>query len=584
VPYYLAPYIGTGADDNRFRPRQSDAQTGWSAIDLRPDPSVASGPSNVCLLWLPNAVVDGALKKVAESPDERVSQADCDQINAFLGTSVVPGPFSQIVGEIMLNPPPAKWKPLQPTRGRNIVFLNGKIYDQPTIGGGSTWGYDNFKRPDAVTWGAHWVPYNSGGPNFVGAIANQRARGSASGSQGECSFTDLIPSSADCFAQVRVKTWNAGAGADSTMTAMVRGSAGPTRDFYAQQAIRDLGSWDGSDLVKRVAGAFTILAENLVQAYAAGDWIQIEVEGSSVQGLRSNSDGVFRQVVTGPTTDTSHTLAGRAGMRVGNLLTPADTEADAFLCGNGRCPKIFLFTTPSTPGGPEENLRVDDFNRTEAPLADISPVTGLARWSRPSTQPVFPDDDTNPSVDFGLDGANVFKHCQFGIGKGTYRLDYLYGPEAQVGYEIVEVPGPQDGQFAAILRISNPGTNSISGYFVEMPRIRDHAPTNDEWRLWRIDPGAPYTRTQLGSSVFAPNVSIGDWLCAQAYKTKIRAWHRSGLFGPWVLVAEATDSTYSGPGYAGLYLNGQGTGAPPEDQQARIDNCFIGTRRFILSH
>ena len=587
MPYYLAPYVGSGTDSDPFRPRRSGdvEQVGWSAIDLRPDSSVASGPSNVCLLWLPSgAFVDGALKKVADTPDQIVPQADCDQINAFLGTTVTSGPFSDVVAQIMLNPPPNKWNKLQPTRGRNVIFLNGKIHDSPAVIGGGSEGYDNFQRPDADDLSMLWDPFLVGGNPATGRLRSKHVQTNASFLQAETRFQGFTPG-ADCYAQTRIASWAGTAGSDSTVGAGVRATTNTLRDYYGFVAQRDPTSGlDGWQLFKRVANAFTDLGSQSSPAnpFIAGDWVQIEAAGSSIQGLRTRGglgDGNhFRLVLQGPVTDTSFTLAGRGVIRVGNLNSMTDTEADAFSCGDGVCPHRFLLTAGSGTK-PLSTTIVDDFNRTESPLADPDPISGAARWSLPSTQPVFPDDDVNPSVDFALDGTNILKHIQFGIGKGAYRLDYQYGQFAELGYEIVDVPTFASGQFSAILRMSNPGTNSISGYFFDMPRVRDHGSTNDEWRIWRIDPGSPYTRTQLGSSVFGPNIAIGDFICAQAYKNTLRIWHRPITTLRWGPILTVTDSTYSGLGYAGFYLNG--TGQEPASQ-ARIDNLFINYRGALI--
>lgn len=585
MPYYFAPYVGNGSDQNPFRPRSSDGQR-FSAIDLRDDFGTGTGNFNACLLWLPVAVVDPQLRKLAETADEVLSQAMIDQINTFCGTTLVPDTFANIVGDLLMNPPPLKWKKLQPTRGRNVVWLNGKIFDSPAAIGGGAEGFDNFKRPNSTQdLSASWIPYSAGASVLLGDIVGQAVRGSVvTGFQAETRFEGFVPGSTDHFAMTRIKTNLGGAGADSTIVAMCRGATTSAREFYAMAAVKDASTpSDGWSLYKRVAGAFTQLDQNLNDPFVSLDWVAIAVNGSSVQGRRIRN--VTRDILT-TVTDTSLTTNLRCGLRVGNLVNLANSEADCFVCGDGEIPKKY-FIVPGGGATPDESMIVDNFDRVDDPLTDPDPITGASRWSLASTQPIFPDDDTNASFEIRADGANC-RHPQFGLPKGCYRLDYQYGEDVQVGYEIIALTPPSSGEYGFVLRVNNPGTNSITGYKFDV-RIRDHSSQDDAWRIWRIDAGAPYTLTQLGTNVNSPNLAIGDLICAQAKKSKLQLW-RKPVGGVWTMIVERTDATYSGLGYAGFHLNGTGqeggndpnTGLPVD--QARINNCFIGWRKFILSN
>ena len=78
MAFYLAPYIGAGTRDDPFRPRGSD-QPGWSAIDLRPDPSrLDGGGLSACLLFLPQPSLDSRLDLVA-SIRRTLSARLCDR-------------------------------------------------------------------------------------------------------------------------------------------------------------------------------------------------------------------------------------------------------------------------------------------------------------------------------------------------------------------------------------------------------------------------------------------------------------------------------------------------------------------------
>ena len=86
MPFYLAPYIGSGTQQDRCRPLGSE-QPGWSAIDLRPDGGATplGGGMNLCLLYLPLADPDSRLSQIADTASETLLPATISRMANLLG-------------------------------------------------------------------------------------------------------------------------------------------------------------------------------------------------------------------------------------------------------------------------------------------------------------------------------------------------------------------------------------------------------------------------------------------------------------------------------------------------------------------
>ena len=340
MPYYLAPYIGAGTEEDPFRPLGSD-QPGWAAIDLRPDASTLSG-LNMCLLFLPNADPDAQLRQLSDAVEEVVTTGTRDAINTRLGSTITTGKLSDVIADLLINPPANRWKALQASRGKFEIWLGGRIYEAPVIRGGVE-GSDNFNRPNSDDTSVSWVGYLVGGNPAIGRIVNGRVRAGSITLQMEAAFERIQPGSADCFAQCDVVTWNGG-NPVSSIFVMLRGAAGGgLREFYTFGPSRDNTPLNGWELSKRIAGAFTALDFNGADSFLAGDKVQFQVIGSTLTPMRSRGS-TWAEVVTTPVTDTSLPSAGRSGMRVQEEGSLPDTEADNFLTGSGPLPRKFILS------------------------------------------------------------------------------------------------------------------------------------------------------------------------------------------------------------------------------------------------
>lgn len=73
MPYYLAPVVGSGTNDDPFRPQGSDGASKWAAVDLRADATQAAGH---VLLWTKEGITGDGLIQL---PDTNADQPDLDR-------------------------------------------------------------------------------------------------------------------------------------------------------------------------------------------------------------------------------------------------------------------------------------------------------------------------------------------------------------------------------------------------------------------------------------------------------------------------------------------------------------------------
>src|SRR3990167_2198967 len=136
--YYLAPYVGTGKEEDAFRPRGPDRLPRWTAIDLRADCTKAAGfallevddPDPSIVPYLGDdpdterpglrGVFSGALKVLPEATRLRDIVAELLIVHAKdYGT---------------------RWRPLRADRkGQFTIWLGGQRWGafRPPISGGS---------------------------------------------------------------------------------------------------------------------------------------------------------------------------------------------------------------------------------------------------------------------------------------------------------------------------------------------------------------------------------------------------------------------------------------------------------------
>lgn len=321
MPFYVSSYIGSGTATDRFRPRGSD-QPGWAAIDLRADggATVSGGGLPYCLLWLPLADSDPALYKIADGKGEELPLQVRAGIAARLNATINYTRFDDIVAELLLRPPANAWKPLRdhPTAPL-AIHLNGLLSPSPSLRAlaaqtyNETWTAADSSSPTAdLTWTEHTG-------TGLGITSNRlRCTGVTTGEQHARAQHDL--DSSDMIVKMTLETMTATTSTVAIgVTARADGGASPTSYFYGPNV--ESGGASAHFLTKFVTGSETVLGTNATD-FAAGEIVELHVDGSTVQGWRN---GVL---LNGPTTDTAIPSGTRAGVRAYQTASGDLTEGD----------------------------------------------------------------------------------------------------------------------------------------------------------------------------------------------------------------------------------------------------------------
>jgi hypothetical protein len=288
--FYVAPYIGAGTRTDPFRPLGATVP-GWSAIDLRPDPSKADG---YAILHLPERYTQTALSAFGDHEDEPVGPATRAMISRRLGVAALAYTHVRdIIAELLLAPG-HPWKPLRTSwvgpraqRAARIWLAGRCLATIPSIQGGVT---DDFDRANETPLAGNWTAVNG----TLHLISNN-VQGGSEGSVNVSYYNALTPANDQYSAAVVAA--NGGAG-NQGVTVRTSTSAASWYVFEADNGVFRI--W------KYVAGAFTQLTSSS-GSISVADVVRIEASGSSISGLRNGS------TIHGPVTDTSH-ASGRVGI------------------------------------------------------------------------------------------------------------------------------------------------------------------------------------------------------------------------------------------------------------------------------
>jgi len=151
---YLAGYRGNGSEDDPFTPIGSE-QPGWSAIDLRPDPTVTAGWA---LLRVPEPFSAQGVIELGEL-DEALNLSGSRGVENQLGLprdSLREKTLRQVIADLLIlwgdenHQPNGRWKKLLPDHlGHLKVYLGGLVVDMAVPAGGATLPFfDDFNRPN----------------------------------------------------------------------------------------------------------------------------------------------------------------------------------------------------------------------------------------------------------------------------------------------------------------------------------------------------------------------------------------------------------------------------------------------------
>lgn len=308
MPYYLAPYIGSGTADDPCRPRGFE-QGQWAAIDLRPNggATLDGGGLNACLLYLAVHDPSRLLFQIGDDRQEFILPAIKKKLASRLYlTDLSCSTVEEFIEELCVSPPPNGWKPVTAgLRTRALEVHLGPIHCfLRLIAGGATisenWNcVDSASLNCQLTWteksGSNWgITTNSARLQVKDSTTAQEAR------------ADSDLASDDHYAS---GTLIRPVGSQFTCGVVCRMDPTATRTHYMFRA--DVGVADAGEnyyMAKLVSGTETELGTRDTTDPVNGDLIRLETDGSSITG---KVGGVTR---IGPVTDTAIINNVRAGI------------------------------------------------------------------------------------------------------------------------------------------------------------------------------------------------------------------------------------------------------------------------------
>lgn len=292
MPLYIAPYIGSGTKLDMYRPKYSDEQEGWSAIDLRPDASVVDGLS---LLWLPNDHSAVNLYKLGvdknEAPSPGILTSVASKLQLAIGKPVTN--LSSLLSFLLFNDHGAgKWNPVQygTWSRKKEIWLAGELWAESIYSGEGPLPFDptdNFTRSDENPIASPWVS-GTGSHNDLQIASNLLA-----------SVTDNSDSSAyynasfdsDHSSEITIDTL----GTNSDFGAACRCQSGAAT-LYISSAYSP-----SEQIAKIVSGSYTTILAVTVSNLIASDLLRCEAEGSTIRYIVNDSeiDSVTDTSITG---------------------------------------------------------------------------------------------------------------------------------------------------------------------------------------------------------------------------------------------------------------------------------------------
>lgn len=128
--YRLVPYVGSGTDDDVFRPAGSQpaeqAGFSWWSIDLRPDPTKRAG---WCLLATEHGPLDGV--SLPDHPDAAIPARVQRMLADRLGVPITARTLRDLLAELLIDHASedgSRCRPVKPDHnGRRIIHLGPEL-------------------------------------------------------------------------------------------------------------------------------------------------------------------------------------------------------------------------------------------------------------------------------------------------------------------------------------------------------------------------------------------------------------------------------------------------------------------------
>lgn len=340
MPIYLSTYIGSGTLTDPCRPVGSD-QPGWSAIDLRADGGATRDGNglNACLLSLPVADPDPRLYQLASAKGEDLPLLVRAGLALRLNATIAYTRLDDLIAELLLRPPVNAWKPLRDRADRQLaIYLDGLLSPGPALRAlaakiySETWSTaDNASLTSDLTW-----------TEFVGTgldLFSNRCRISGAGGSGQARAEHDLDTD-DQRVSMQLDTFGYVGG--SLALGVIGRKDGSSTETYYYYGCQDNSFGAYRRLEKFVAGAGTVLGTDETVAYSGSENLKLEVNDSTIRGLRNAAASV------GPVTDTAITGNVRAGVlgysdnasnsATGDNWSAADLNAEPFVIVQFRAP------------------------------------------------------------------------------------------------------------------------------------------------------------------------------------------------------------------------------------------------------
>lgn len=340
--------------------------------------------------------------------------------------------------------------------------------------------------------------------------------------------------------------------------------------------------------IRRITnGTFTTLVNKFDgPKLATGDTLRATIVGDQIRGFIKKS-GQSAWTLAVETTDSTHTAAGKAGLYLNgdsasrldnfavNALTngfgrPTVTQTPS-VRGVGQIASAEAFGTTSlrrrlaaTGITTAEVFGAPSAQRRTNVAGNIEPLGGS-----PAVVDAFNRADENPIVGWTRTGTStedlrvVSNEVAPEVAQGTAVYNGFSTVDQDAQADLTTLPS--SGEVGILLRITTPGVVSTDGYLVAATK---GLPAGFAFYIARITDNG-YT---LIANQTVAEASAGDVLRATIVGSKIKGYIKRSGSTAWTLVVEATDSTYTAAGKAGLYFLDAAT--------ARMDNFAVGVPHF----
>lgn len=331
---YLATVQGDGSDDNPYR------STGWGTvanqgcIDLRRDPTTATGRFLCAADTLP---AGGGINQLGGFLTDTLTPVRRAVLEAVIGESISASTLTDVIAEILITrarEDGTRWKPLRAGKdGKYHIWLGtqqeawtqtawlypylhdgGLVADasnavletiEPALAWAASIAEDfNCANSSSLTCDLTWTEFF--GTEWEISSNQARVTGLTGTVQKEARADSALAGDAH-WAQVTIAAMTADNSGTTRCGPIARKDNTTTRTFYSFVGSMSNSLYVDYETRKRVGGTLTTIATDATDP-VAGDVVRVYVDGSSISGY---VNGVLR---VGPTTDTSITTSTYTGM------------------------------------------------------------------------------------------------------------------------------------------------------------------------------------------------------------------------------------------------------------------------------